>query len=1078
MAYILVQHMKAEHESALTAILSKSTKLPVNEITNNVHLEANNIYIIPPGKLLIVSDGALKLSDRNEQNKKIKPIDLFFSSLGVVYQNFAVGIVLSGSANDGTLGLKIIKAYGGLTFAQDEASAAFESMPNSAVNAGVVDFILPPEKIPLKLIEINQPFHAVETPTPVEENVLREEEEIFRQIIIVLRLRKNVDFTYYKQTTIKRRIVRRMALNKIDLPANYFNFLKESKNEQDALYDDMLISVTNFFRDKKYFDILCTDILPQILKQKTTNDPIRIWIAGCASGEEAYSMAICLNEFLNKESPATRLQIFATDISDKAIAKARKGEYTLNDLEDVSPERLQKYFTKLNGSYQINKSMREVCVFAHHNVLKDPPFAKMEIISCRNVLIYMEPILQKKVLTTFHYALKEKGILVLGKSETTSSVSDLFSNYIDHDKIYVKKGSKGKFMHVATENSEQVFKNIDKKSPPAQHALLNYQKTADQVLLSRYTPAGVVINDHFDIVQFRGATGAYFEPSPGEASLNLMKMVKDELAFELRNLLHKVKAAKSTERKEGIVMHINNVQQLVSIEAIPLPNTLEPYFLILFQHKYKSEEAPKNQTKKLKQKESKDNKELRIEQLEKEIAQIREDMRSVTEEQEAANEELQSANEELLSGTEELQSLNEELETAQEELQSTNEELNITNHELIDRNEQLNNARAYAVSVIGTIHEPLLVLTADFIVKTATENFYKAFHLNAKETEGKLLFDVNNKEWDIPALHELLEKIVPDKTSFSGFEVTQNFQYLGERTMRLNARQIDNQQLILLAIEDITEKENEKNEIFESKKLLEEKTKSLAEAITRLEQSNQNLEQFAYVASHDLQEPLRKIKTFADRLQTTARLDKFNDEEKLFLNKIVEASNRMSILINELLSFSKLSNIQNFVETDLNEIYSTAFKDLELVIQQKKAIINTEHLPVVHAIPLQMSQLFYNLINNALKFSRDNIAPVLTISCTMINKKEKNAHPDLNNELDYYKILFSDNGIGFKQEMAEKIFDIFQRLVSRSEYPGTGIGLAICRKIVVNHNGIIFATSKENEGTVFNVILPQDISNA
>ncbi len=1072
MAYILVQHMNAEHESALSAILSKSTKLPVNDITDNVHVQANNIYVIPPGKLLIVQDGALKLSNRNKQNKNIKPIDLFFTSLGVVHQNFAVGVVLSGSATDGTLGLKVIKAYGGLTFAQDEASAAFESMPNSAIKAGVVDFVLPPEKIPAKLVEINQPFHAVETTEEVTEDVVKEEEDIFRQIITLLRLRKAVDFTYYKQTTIKRRIVRRMALNKITAPVQYLNFLRENKNEQDALYDDMLISVTNFFRDEKYFEILCDKALPFILKQKTSNDPIRIWVVGCATGEEAYSMAICIHEFLNKQSPGTRLQIFATDISDKAIAKARKGEYSLNDLEDVSAERLQKYFTKANGNFQINKTIRELCVFAHHNVLKDPPFAKMEIISCRNVLIYMEPVLQKKVLTTFHYALKENGFLILGKSETTSSAPDLFTNFIEHDKIYLKKGSRGRFMHVTSESSEEVFKNIDQKNRPADASVLNYQKIADQVLLSRYTPAGVVINDQFDIIQFRGATGAYLDPSPGDASLNLMKMAKDELVFELRNLLHKVKGSQTSEKKEDILMHINNTQQLVSIEAVPLPNTIEPYFLILFQHKPLAEKPKENQTKTSNQKENKDSKDLRIEQLEKEIVQMREDMRNITEEQAAANEELQSANEELLSSSEELQSLNEELETAQEELQSTNEELNITNHELIDRNEQLNNARSYAESVIETIHEPLLILTADFIVKTATENYYKAFHATAKDTEGKLLFDLNNKGWDIEALHELLEKILPGKTSFSNFEITQNFKYLGERTMRLNARQIDNQQLILLAIEDITAKEKEKIELFKSKKLLEEKTELLSEAVRKLERSNQNLEQFAYVASHDLQEPLRKIKTFAARLHDTAKNEKLSNDEKIYLNKIVEASNRMSTLINELLSFSKLSNTQNFVDTDLNEVLNIALKDLELVIQQKKAKINSQRLPVIHAIPLQMNQLFYNLINNALKFSKDNTQPVLHISCEIASAEEKSKYPDLNAHADYCKISFADNGIGFEQEMAEKVFDIFQRLVGRSEYPGTGIGLALCRKIVSNHQGVIFANSHEDKGTVFHVILP------
>ena len=1071
MTYVLIQHMKAEHESALINILSKYTKLPVTEVTDKIHIEQDNVYVIPPGKLLVVSDGMLKLSDRSAYNKNIKPIDLFFSSLATVYQNFAVGIVLSGSATDGTLGLKIIKANGGITFSQDEATAAFESMPRSAISAGVVDFILPPELMPAKLMEINQPFHLDKTAAGVEESEIKKEEEIFKQIITILRLRKNVDFTYYKQTTIKRRIIRRMALNKIARLSDYLNFLRENKIEPDLLYDDMLISVTNFFRDEKYFEILCGQALPLLLKQKATQDAVRIWIVGCASGEEAYSMAICLHESLLKHAPGTKLQIFATDISEKAIAKARKGEYTLNDLEDVSAERLQHFFTKLNGSYQINKSIREMCVFAHHNILKDPPFAKMEIISCRNVLIYMEPVLQKKVLSTFHYSLKENGFLMLGKSESISCAADLFTNFIDHDKIFTKRGSRGKFMAVATERSEENFKNIDKKNMQVEPVSTSYQKIADQVLLSRYTPAGVVVNEQFDIVQFRGATGAYLEPSPGKASFNLMKMAKDGLAFELRNILHKAKSATEAIKKEGILIDIKEKMQMVTIEAMLLPNTIEPYYLVLFTHQPvdKKNVAKRKNSDKI----NDDTKDLHIKQLEKEIEQMREDMRSITEEQEAANEELQSSNEELLSSAEELQSLNEELETAQEELQSANEELNITNHELVDRNEQLNNARTYAESIIQTVHEPLVILDKDFTVRTATDNFYKTFGISPKETENKLLFNLEFGQWNIPELKELLAKVLTEAKTFTGFEITHNFAKIGVRTLSLNARPIDKLELILLAIEDISDKANEKNDLLSDKQLLVEKTQQLSDAIKKLEESNQSLEQFAFIASHDLQEPLRKIKTFLTLLQDPKKQIP-EGGEKQYYDRITDAARRMQILINDLLAFSRLSNGQNFIDVDLNKVLANVIKDLDVLIQQKKVVINIAHLPVIKAIPVQMNQLFINLLSNAIKFSKEDITPVINIGIETLSNKEKNNYPELEKEKTYCKLSFADNGIGFKQEYAERVFEIFQRLVGRSEYPGTGIGLAICRKILANHKGAILAESKENEGTTFYVILAYD----
>ncbi|MBA2745907.1 MAG: chemotaxis protein CheR, partial [Flavisolibacter sp.] len=507
MAYVYVQHLSPKHESALTEILSKEAKIPVREITDDVRLQPDQFYVIPSTKMLTAVDGKLKLDPRNEKTKKIKTIDLFFSSLGVVHQSFAVGVVLSGTLDDGTLGLQVIKAHGGMTFVQDD-TAAYEGMPHNAIKSGVADFILPPEKIAEKLIEINKPFHK--DPKKVEEvpQVPLVDEEIFRRILIVLRAKKKVDFTYYKQTTVIRRIQRRMALSNSERPADYLAMLKESTAEQDALYKDMLISVSEFFRDPKTFEVLSNSIIPDLLHSKKTNEPIRIWVAGCATGEEAYSMAICLEEFLLK-NPTDRapdgktIQIFATDLSETAIAKARTGLYSKEDLKMVSPERLEHFFNKLDDNYLVNKSIRNYCVFAHHDLLKDPPFAKMDIVSCRNLLIYLEPILQKKVFTILHYALKEKGILILGKSETIGNSSELFASYNNKEKIYTKKGATGRFMYVASAGNEQTMRDEDKKSSP-QKPVTDVYKKVEEILLQNYMPAGVLVNEAFDIVQFRG----------------------------------------------------------------------------------------------------------------------------------------------------------------------------------------------------------------------------------------------------------------------------------------------------------------------------------------------------------------------------------------------------------------------------------------------------------------------------------------------------------------------------------------------------------------------------------------------
>ena len=848
-AYVLVQHLDPTHESMLPELLQKVTNIPVLEISDDIKVQPNHIYVIPSNKMMVATDGVLLLAPRPVKSKTERnlPIDLFFTSLAEVHQAHAIGVVLSGTASDGTLGLKAIKDHGGITFAQDEESAAYEGMPHSAAQAGVVDFILPPEKIPQKLLEVTKIINGNGNGYD-EQHLPLQDEDVFKQILSLLRIRKGTDFTYYKQTTIRRRILRRMALNKNEEPADYLKYLRENKPEQDVLYQDLLIPVTSFFRDPKIFDNLCESVFPHIAKNKTAGEPIRVWVAGCSTGEEAYSIAICLKEFLGSndslpfgESRGGAVQIFATDISEPAIAKARTGIYTKNELAGLTPQRLQEFFTKNNGGYQANKSIRDICVFAVHNFLKDPPFGKMDFVSCRNVLIYMEPYLQKKALTTFHYSLNLKGFLLLGKSETVSGVPDLFASAGKNDKLFTRKDVPGRFIHVASQRSEQGFREKD-AGMKGENIRTNFERTADDIILSKYTPAGVVVNEAMDIVHFRGNTAAYLQQAPGKPSLNLIKMAKDGLAFELRNILHKARKEKIPVIKEHIPVQAGGSQHIISIEAIPLPNMIEPHYLILF-HDNKEVGSQKSEVGSKKTRASgktkKDDTDLRIQQLEHELAQMREDMRSITEDQEAANEELQSANEELLSGSEELQSLNEELETGKEELQSTNEELTVVNQEMISLNEQVTLARDYAEAIIATVREPLLVLDKYLRVKTANSNFYKTFQVNEQETEGRLIYDLGNKQWNIAALKMLLEEILPEKTKFTDFEVTHSFLNIGERIMLLNAREIfgetGGEKLILLAIEDVTEKKQAEEKIKNSEKQLQNIFSNAPAAIAVLE---------------------------------------------------------------------------------------------------------------------------------------------------------------------------------------------------------------------------------------------------
>ena len=610
-----------------------------------------------------------------------------------------------------------------------------------------------------------------------------------------------------------------------------------------------------------------------------------------------------------------------------------------------------------------------------------------------------------------------------------------------------------------TESNKQVITKPD------------FRKNAELILLNQYTPAAVIVNDQMDIVHIHGKITPFLEPSPGKPTFNLLKMARGGLAFELRNAMHKVKTTGDAVLKENISVQQNNKHQTITIEIVSLKNATEPYYLILFS-KF---EAPPAQALPKADKRGLQELNLRNEALERELAQIREDMRSITEEQEAANEELQSSNEELQSSNEEMQSLNEELETSKEELQSTNEELMIVNQELIDKQEQLNASRFFAESIVETIREPLVILDKALCVVSANAAFYKIFKLKELEMEGKYFFELRNHQWENNQLRLLLQKVISEKAKVEDYEVTNNFEDIGTKTMLLNARQIvnrsTNNELILLAIEDITDR---KNAQLKLKSFSEDLEKEVKERTSELTQSNMQLNQFAYVASHDLQEPLRKIITFCARLQEKPK-NILPADVKIYLNKIETAAGRMRKLIDELLEYSRLITHDNlFTLTDLNVVLENVMDDFELMIKEKQAKIFSNNLPVIQAIPLQMNQLFYNLISNALKFSKEDTLPVITITSSKLSEKQAEKFFKGDTSTDYYEIIVRDNGIGFDQKYADQIFIVFQQLHPNNEYTGTGIGLSIIKKIIENHHGQLTATAKENEGAAFHIILPAE----
>jgi two-component system CheB/CheR fusion protein len=814
MTFVLVQHLDPTHQSSLTEILSKVTKMPVQTVKNGTLIKPNHVYVIPPNTNMSIRQGRLKLMPRSATNGLHMPIDYFLRSLASDRKNMAVGVILSGTGSDGALAMETIKSEGGITFAQDQHSAKFVDMPRNAAATAHVDFIFPPERIARELSLLAPRLRSSSLSSEVAEP--REKDPELQEIFRMVRAATSFDFSHYKHSTLQRRIERRLALHKIKNLKEYVEYLRTNPEEVKALSQEFLIPVTSFFRDPQAFEALKTTVFPRLLQNRLPDAPIRIWVAGCSTGQEAYSLAICLHEFLGKHPANVPIQIFASDISEASLEKARAGSYIENIALDVSPERLKKFFMKTGNTYRVSKTIRDLCVFARQNVTQDPPFSQLDLISCRNLLIYFTPELQKKVLSTFHYSLKFAGFLLLGKSETVGACADLFGLVNKKARIYARKAVQSRAQRTfSTPVLESQYaprssaKKLDKDD--GRHAR-TIQEEADRITLTRFAPAGVIINEDMEILEFRGDTSTYLKPAPGKASLHLLKMAREGLLVELHSAIKHVLKENIPTHREGIRM---SDADRISFEVLPLVSSGQRCFLILFQ---RMPIVSTKHDKKSEQKESSAESQL-IGQLEQELAAARDYLQAVTREHEIANEELQTANEEVLSSNEEFQSTNEELETSKEELQSTNEELTTVNEELQNRNTEMTElnrslafSKDYIEAIFKTVREPLLVLNSELRVQMANQTFYRTFKVEEEKTIKRLIYDLGNGQWNIPELRRLLEDVIPENTHFEDFRVVHTFPDIGRKVMLLNARTIQPQntsdaRLILLAIEDVTEKE-------------------------------------------------------------------------------------------------------------------------------------------------------------------------------------------------------------------------------------------------------------------------------
>ncbi len=749
-AFVVIQHMDPSHPAMLSEILQGRTLMKVVEASEDDKASPNCVYVIPPNKDLSIIDGHLHLINPIAERGFRLPIDDFFIALAKDQTHHAVGIILSGMGSDGSLGLAAIKQNGGLTVVQSPDSAKFDSMPVNAINMGCIDIITEPQMMWNQIVNLlNQ--RLVGMPSKIDPTLTLKSQSALEEIIILLRERSGNNFSLYKKNTIYRRIERRMALHKIESIAVYVDYLRQNQQELDLLFKELLIGVTQFFRDPTVWEVLKKDVLKTLLLNYNGEIPVRAWVAACSTGEEAYSLAIVFKEALvslNQTIPV-KLQIFATDLDQDAIEIARRGYYPPNIKADISSERLEKFFTADGNGYRINKEIREMVIFAPQNIAMDPPFTKLDILCCRNLLIYLNQELQNKLIPLFYYTLNNNGVLLLGNAETISGFNHLFSVIDNKSRLYrqiphtlpIGVDFPTKYSQVLPLNQTG-----DVKLP----GVGNFQTLAEQLLLQRYTPAAVIVNNVGDILFISGRTGKYLEPAAGKANWNIHAMAREGLRFELSAALKQAQHQTEAVKINGIKIESHGDSQLanLTVELISKPEALSGMLIVIFtdtqRSTHKKTSGPVDK--------------LDYENLQSELQRTREQLQSTYEEMQSSQEELRSTNEELQSTNEELQSSNEELVTSKEEMQSLNEELQTVNAQLQTKLDDLSRASNDLNNLLNSMEIATVFLDNALNIRRFTSNCTNIFKLISSDL-GRPLSDISN-DLEYPQLQKDVEEVL------------------------------------------------------------------------------------------------------------------------------------------------------------------------------------------------------------------------------------------------------------------------------------------------------------------------------
>lgn len=1143
--FIVVQHLAPDHKSALAELLARNTQMPVHETRDNTEVEPNHVYVIPPNATLTIEDGRLRVRPPGPPRGQRMPIDALFRSLAEDCGEDAVCIMLSGTGSDGTVGLSAIKENGGMAMAQTIESAKYDTILRSAIATGLVDHVLPVEEMPAKLIAYAEHLSSLDGNS---ERRYWQLSDHMARVYSLLRRRVGHDFAGYKESTIKRRLQRRMKALQVEDAEQYLKTLENDPAEVDRLFKEFLIGVTEFFRDREAFEALAQEVIPKLFQDKGRDDDVRACVVGCASGEEAYSIAILLSEHAATLSSPPKIQVFATDIDQRGLEVARRGLYPASIAEQVSRARLDRFFTRVEHFYQVKHSLRDLCIFSQHSFLKDPPFSRQDLISCRNMMIYLGPDLQDRIVPLFHYALRPGGYLFLGPSESVTSHPDLFQTVDKKSRIFQRKEA------VPRMPVQFPLNQLDRVRQTGFPPVVELQertipKRLENLILQHFTPACAVVRENGEAVYFSGRISIFVDHPPGRPDNNLLNIAREGLRVPLRTSLHRAVTTHERVEEKRIPVQMNGSVTEVDFSVEPLAEFADNLFIVVLNPAAPSDEGEKQ---------------ARDTTADATIEYLEGELRSSQEYAQAMFEELESSNEELKSANEEYQSTNEELETSKEELQSYNEELQTVNAELSRKNAELDNAASdlqnlldstelatifldmdlrikkftpaaasvfrliagdmgrpisdlaselspssqtefensarevlkslapitrqvtgvggqhfqmrimpyrtthnaingvvvtftdvtplaeaqkaaaetaeYAENIVNTVREPLLVLDAELHVKFASESFYKIFQVLPRETLGRPLYELGNRQWDIAELRQLLHEMLVQKINMNDFEVRHDFAHIGAKTMLLNARVIQHgEPLILLAIEEVIDRK-----ITES----------------RLRNANADLKQFAFAASHDLQEPLRMVSSYTQLLAKEYR-GKLGEDADTYIRYAVEGAQRMESLLKDLREYWSVNEarVDHPVRVDSNAALKIALDVLAIPIGETRAVITHDPLPTLTAEQMPIVILFQNLVSNALKYHRDGEAPKIHISARKENRE--------------WNFSVRDNGVGIEEEHLEEIFAAFKRLHG-TEIAGSGIGLAICRKIVERYGGRIWAESEYGKGSTFHFAIPAE----